>query len=330
MLSFANNWVLWLLVLIPILIWLYLKKPNQTSLKLSPSEASVMKASLRDAIGYHLPFILRIICLCLIIILLARPQLGRSVTESKNYGLDIFLAVDTSQSMSALDLEWQHKRVDRLTVLRHILKAFVEKRTNDRLGVLVFGEEAFTQCPLTMDHGAILDLIDDLEIGMVGNATAIGSAIAVGVKRLKELEAKSKILILMTDGQNTAGSISPEIATELAKELNIKIYTIGIGQDGEVPFIVDTPAGPIKVNQEVEIDEELLTKIADETGGLYYRARSTNDLQKIYENIDKLEKTEAKVNQYNSFLDIYEKFLWPAFFFFVVEVVLVGTILFRL
>ena len=153
----------------------------------------------------------------IVIIVLARPQLGRSFTENKHYGLDIFLAVDTSQSMSALDMRWNNQPVDRLEVLKHILESFVMKRDKDRLGLLVFGEKAYTQCPLTLDHGAILDLIKGLQIGMVGNATAIGSAMAVGIKRLKDLEAKSKILILMTDGQNTAGDISPEIATELAQ-----------------------------------------------------------------------------------------------------------------
>lgn len=283
-----------------------------------------------DLLAYHLPFLLRMVLILTVIIVLARPQLGRSFTENKHYGLDIFLAVDTSQSMSALDMRWNNQAVDRLEVLKHILESFVMKRDKDRLGLLVFGEKAYTQCPLTLDHGAILDLIKGLRIGMVGNATAIGSAMAVGIKRLKDLEAKSKILILMTDGQNTAGDISPEIATELAQELGIKIYTIGIGQEGEVPFQINTPVGPMLVKQEILIDEELLANIAEKTGGQYYRAKTSADLERIYDNIDKLEKTEIKVKEYNSFVDIFEKFLWIALGLFLVELLLSNTLLFRI
>jgi Ca-activated chloride channel family protein len=265
----------------------------------------------------------------LVIITLARPQLGQSFTVSKHQGLDIFFAVDTSESMSALDLNWEGRQVDRLEVLRHILKAFIIKRDKDRLGLLVFGEKAFTQCPLTMDHGAILDFVDNLQIGMVGSATAIGTAIALAVKRMKDLDAKSKILILMTDGQNTAGEISPQIAAELARELSVKIYTIGIGQEGEVPFRIDTPQGPVMVKQEIAIDEELLINIAETTGGQYFRAKTTQELESIYSYIDKLEKTEIEVKEYNSYVDIFERFLWIVLGLFLVELFLANTVLFR-
>lgn len=328
--QFANSWILFFLLLLPIMAILYCFRSNQGNLNLSLASRELSFSSPVDKVLYHLPFLLRLFLIFLVIIILARPQMGKSFTESKHYGLDIFLAVDTSQSMSALDMRWNNQPVDRLEVLKHILESFVLKRDKDRLGLLVFGEKAYTQCPLTLDHGAILDLIQHLEIGMVGNATAIGSAMAVGIKRLKDLEAKSKILILMTDGQNTAGDISPEIATELAEELGIKVYTIGIGQEGEVPFQIDTPVGPMLVKQEIRIDEELLSNIAEKTGGEYYRAKTSSDLQKIYENIDKLEKTEIEVKEYNSFVDIYEKFLWLACLLLLVELLLSNTLLFRI
>ncbi len=326
---FANPWVLLFLLFIPVIIFLYLFTSKQASLNLSIVNYKHSFSNLIDKIGFHLPFVLRILVLVLVIIALARPQLGQSHTSNKHLGLDILLAVDTSQSMSAIDLKLNGNNVDRLTVVKAILQDFIKGRKNDRLGLLVFGEHAYTQCPLTTDHGAILDLLNHIQIGMVGPATAIGSAIAVGVKRLKDLKAKSRILILMTDGENTAGNISPQLATELAKEIGIKIYTIGIGQDGEVPMRIPTPFGYQTIKQIFRVDENSLVQIAEQTGGQYFRAYSTEDLVKIYSYIDKLEKTEIEVKQYNSFTDIYEGFLWAAFLLFVVELVLGHTVLFR-
>lgn len=327
---FANTWVLIFLAIVPFLVIFYITKGKQASLNISLVDSQQSFSNLFDQIGFHLPFILRILAIIAVIIMLARPQLGKSFTVSKHNGLDIVLAVDTSQSMSGLDLELNGKTVDRLTVLKNILEGFVKQRSEDRLGLLVFGEQAYTQCPLTLDHGAIIDMIKHLEIGMVGNSTAIGSAIAVAVKRLKDLQAKSRVLILMTDGQNTAGEVSPQIAAELAKELGIKIYTVGIGSEGEVPFEVDTPQGRMLVKTEIAIDEELLIEIAESTGGQYFRAKTTEELSKVYQYIDKLEKTEVEVKEYNSFVDIYEYFLWAVFVFFGLEILLANSILFRL
>lgn len=327
---FLHPWVLLFIVPVLLLALVYFFNNKQNNLNISLANTKISYANSIDKLGFYLPFILRILVLILIVIMLARPQVGHSYSISKHNGLDIFFAVDTSQSMSATDLELNGQAVDRLVVLKKILADFIKKRPNDRLGLLVFGEEAFTQCPLTLDHGAILDLINHLEIGMVGNATAIGSAIAIGVKRLKDLPAKSKILILMTDGQNTAGTISPEIATELAKELSIKIYTIGIGQEGEVPIVVNTPMGPVQALQEIVIDEDSLINIAESTGGKYFRARNTEELEQIYNHIDKLEKTETQVKKFNTYTDIYENFLWFAFLALLVEVAISNTIFFRI
>jgi Ca-activated chloride channel family protein len=327
---FANPWVLVFLLVIPLMIFSYLKSANQACLKLALAQNKEKYSNAIDWLGFHLPFILRTLVISLIIITLARPQLGQSFTLSKHKGLDIFFAVDASESMSALDLKLDGREADRLEVLKHILHDFILKRQKDRLGLIVFGEKAFTQCPLTLDHGAILDFVDNLEIGMVGGATAIGTAITLGVKRMKDLSAKSKVLILMTDGQNTAGDISPQVSAELAKELGIKIYTIGIGQEGEVPFRIDTPQGPLMVKQEFSIDEDLLVNIAEMTGGQYFRAKSSQELENIYNYIDKLEKTEIEVKEYSSYQDIFERFLWVILGLFLMELTLANTVLFRI
>lgn len=328
--TFANPWVLSLLFLIPVIFVLSSWRANQSNLKITIPAHDRSFANIFDRIGYQLPFLLRIACLIALIIGLARPQFGQSYTTSTNLGVDIIIALDTSQSMSALDMKIGDKQVDRLVAVKHILKGFIQGRKNDRLGLLVFGEEAYTQCPLTTDHGAILDLLSYIKIGMVGDSTAIGSAIAVAVKRLKDLKAKSRVLVLMTDGQNTSGNISPKTAMKLAKEFDIKIYTIGIGRTGEVPFAIDTPVGKRVINQRVAMDEDTLIQIAEETGGRYFRGDSTSSLAKIYERIDKLEKSEIEVKQYSSYKDVYENFLWFAFLFFLLEVLLGNTLFFRI
>ncbi|MBT6843719.1 MAG: VWA domain-containing protein [Candidatus Melainabacteria bacterium] len=327
--TFANPWVLSFLLVLPVLFLIYSFGSKQSNLSIALSTQHKSFSSFFDNIGFHMPFFMRLLLLAIVVVTLARPQLGQSITVNKHLGLDIVLAVDTSQSMSALDLKLAGKTTDRLTVLKVILEDFVNRRSGDRLGLLVFGEKAYTQCPLTMDHGAIVDLINHLKIGMVGNSTAIGDAIAVALKRLKDLKAKSRILILMTDGQSNSGSISPQLAAEMAKQLKVKIYTIGIGQDGEVPFLVPTPFGMQKVKQAIPIDEETLIEISEKTGGVYFRGKTTEDLVKIYNHIDKLEKTEIQVKKYNSYRDIYEPFLWTALIFFLVEMLLANTVWFR-
>lgn len=326
--TFANPEFLYLWLVVPILVLLFIFKAKQSSIEISTVSHGKL-ANFFDYLGYYMPYLIRLIVLIVLVFVIARPQLGKSYSENKHYGLDMLLAIDTSESMSALDLSLNGKTVDRLTALKSILKSFVQKRDKDRLGLIVFGEEAFTQSPLTLDHGAVLTMIDNLQIGMVGQATAIGSAVALSVKRIKDLKSKSKIIILMTDGQNTAGDIDPLTAVELAKAYGVKIYTLGIGREGEVPIQVQTPQGPLMVKQETQIDEELLINLAESTGGQYYRAQTSEDLKKIYDNINKLEKTEMKIKKHNSFIDVYQNFLWFVFFAFMVELLLLNTVFFR-
>lgn len=333
--SFANPYILFLLLLVPILVVFAIVNASQNDLHItvSPSVSSKTQkpfSNFLDQIGFHMPFVLRILSLVVLIIALARPQFGQSFSTSKNMGVDITVAIDTSQSMSALDLKLAGRPANRLEVVKDILKDFILKRSNDRLGLLVFGEKAYTQCPLTTDHGAILDLLKYVEIGMVGDSTAIGSAIAIAVKRMKDLKAKSRVLILLTDGQNTSGNISPLTAAELAKEFGIKIYTIGVGEEGEVPFQVQTPQGLRTIRQATRMDEDTLIEIAELTGGQYFRAKNTLMLKRVYEHINKLEKSEIEVNKYTSYKDYFEPFLWLAFLFFVLEALLGNTLFFRI
>ncbi|MBF0288928.1 MAG: VWA domain-containing protein, partial [SAR324 cluster bacterium] len=236
---FESPWFLLLFLALPFWWWWLVKRNKNPFIHYSEVKSL---ASLAKLSWWSNPYILpalRCLTLILLIFALARPQTGRSFTEVLTEGVDIVLAVDTSGSMRALDLKLNDKHVTRLEVVQHVLEQFITNRINDRVGMVVFGEEAFTQAPLTHDHDLLIGFLDQTFIGMAGDATAIGSAIAVGTKRLKDLKAPSKILILMTDGENTAGKVMPLQAAEAAKELGIKIYTIGVGTRGKAPIAVD-------------------------------------------------------------------------------------------
>ncbi len=276
----------------------------------------------------RLPFLLRLGCLCLIIMAAARPQLYNVSREILSAGVDIMLCLDTSGSMKAQDFKLNNKPVSRLTAVKEVVSDFINKRQMDRIGLVVFGEEAYTQSPLTMDKGLLLKLLDNMEIGMAGDKTAIGSAIAIGGKRLKDLKAKSKVLILVTDGRNNAGEITPSSASGAVQALGIKIYTIGVGGTGPAPFPVKTLFGERMVYQRVDLDEKTLKNIARIGGGQYFRAADSKELSKIYKIIDQTEKTEVKVKEFFHLNELYYYFLIPAIIFFGLEI-LFKTIIFR-
>lgn len=322
---FESPWLLLLLLFIPILVYLYFNR--STGGVIFSSTENITKLPLqRKRHLRHIILLLRIATLILLIAAIARPQSGMKFSDVTTEGVDIMLAIDTSGSMQALDFEVNNKRVDRLEVVKGVVADFIKARETDRIGMVVFGQEAFTQCPLTFDHGVLVNFLDNLKIGMAGDSTAIGSAIGIAVKRLKDIKAKSKVIILLTDGQNNAGKISPETATETAKSFGIKIYTIGAGSKGKVPFLVDTPFGKQYIYQEVDIDEEALKKIADNTGGRYFRATDTASLKEIYSQIDKLEKTEVKVKGYVEYKELYYLFLIPGLFLLLMEIILTNTV----
>ncbi|MDD5722574.1 MAG: VWA domain-containing protein [Syntrophales bacterium] len=280
-----------------------------------------------DRLTGKISLVVRTGCLVLLVLAAARPQLYNVSREIKSPGVDIMLCLDTSGSMQALDFTLDGEPVSRLAAVKKVVGDFVKKREMDRIGLVVFGTEAFTQSPLTLDKGLLMDLVKRMKIGMAGDKTAIGSAIAVGGKRLKDLKAKSKILILLTDGRQTAGSLTPAEAAEAARALGIKVYAIGVGGTEPAPFPVQTPFGTRIIRQLVDMDEETLMKVAEIGHGQYFRAADSNRLQEIYDIIDHQEKTEVRVKEFFHFKELYLHFLLPAFLLLVAEIILRTTIL---
>ncbi|MEM7481361.1 MAG: VWA domain-containing protein [Acidobacteriota bacterium] len=271
---------------------------------------------------------LRFVVVALLLVAMLRPQTGRTLTQVSTEGVDIVLALDASGSMQALDLDADRgirQRRNRLQVTKAVVEEFIEKRLNDQIGLVVFGAQAFTQCPLTLDHGIVATFLERIDIGIAGDATAIGSALGTAVKRLENSEAKSKVVVLLTDGRSNAGSISPRQAAEAAAALEVKVYTIGAGTRGKAPFLVDTLFGKQITYQDVEIDEEILQEIAETTGGEYFRAEDSSALSAIYERIDELEKTEITMESYMEYNERYRWFVLPAVALLLLEVLLLGT-----
>jgi len=312
-----------LLLLFPIAGWwaiAFRRKP--AAITYSMTSRMVRLAGARNHVLARLPTILRGCVLALLVLTAARPQLYNVSRDVRSPGVDIMLCLDTSGSMQALDFKLGDEPVTRLTAVKKVVSDFIKKRDTDRIGLVIFGEEAFTQSPLTVDKGLLLGLVDRMEIGMAGDRTAIGSAIAVGGKRLKDLKAQSKILILLTDGRHNAGEITPLAAAEAVRALGVKIYTIGVGGKGPAPFRMKTFLGTRLVYQQVDLDEDTLKKVAETGGGKYFRAADSRELSEIYEIIDRAEKTEVKVKEFFHFKELYLWFLVPALILFGLEILL--------
>jgi Ca-activated chloride channel homolog len=273
----------------------------------------------------HIPFAVRLIAIGLLIIALARPQSFSSGENVTTEGIDIAMVLDISGSMLAEDF-----KPNRLEAAKNVIDNFVEGRISDRIGLVIFSREAFTQCPLTIDYGVLRNLLLDIRSGMIQDGTAIGNAIANGVNRLKESDAKSRIIILLTDGVNNAGEVDPISAAEIAKAFGIRIYTIGVGTRGEAPYPVQTPFGTRYQMVTVEIDEDMLTRIAGLTDGQYFRATNNTALAEIYEKIDKLEKTKIEITSYKNASEKYHSWLWGGIILLLVELGLSRTILRKL
>ncbi|MBI4410945.1 MAG: VWA domain-containing protein [Deltaproteobacteria bacterium] len=285
--------------------------------------------SFREKFKFVVP-LLRALVLTLFIAALARPQWGNKTTESLSEGIDILLAIDTSGSMKALDFHLERSEANRLDAVKRVVGDFVSKRSHDRIGMVIFGEEAYTQCPLTLDYDVLRTFLKWVRIGVVGDGTAVGNGLATAVKRLKNQPTKSKIIILLTDGRNNAGEIAPLTAAAIAKEFGIKVYTIGVGSKGPVPYPEQTPFGVRKVYAELDLDEDTLKEIAQITGGQYFRATDTGELEEIYGTIDQLEKTEVKVKEYSEYFELYPWFLAAGLLFLVMEVLLAQTLFVRI
>ncbi|MEW5846574.1 MAG: VWA domain-containing protein [Bacteroidota bacterium] len=321
---YANPKLLYLLLLIPGLVAWYLYRLHKSRAAVTISTVKPLGNTSKSVKVYlrHLPFALRIIALVLAIIALARPQstnIQRNVTTE---GIDIVLSIDVSGSMLARDF-----KPDRLEAAKDLGIKFISGRANDRIGLVIFAGESFTLCPLTTDRVTLINQFKTIDIGVLEDGTAIGSGLATAISRLKESDAKSKVIILLTDGVNNRGEIAPMTAAEMARTFGIRVYTIGVGTYGTAPYPVQTPFGTRYQDMQVEIDEELLKGIAQMTGGEYFRATNNKALEQVYQKIDQLEKSKIEVNEYAKREEKYRGWLLAALILLSFEFVLRRTYL---
>jgi Ca-activated chloride channel homolog len=329
--TFAQSYFLLLLPLVPVLAWLKGRRGRQAAFLYSSVQLVKGITGLsRSRPGQLLPK-LRWLVLALFILALARPQLGEGEARIKASGIDIVVALDLSFSMAAEDFEVNGKRINRLAIAKDVLEKFIDKRPNDRIGLVAFAGRAYTASPLTLDHDFLLQNLQRLNLGVIEDGTAIGSGLATAANRLRDLKSKSKIAILMTDGQNNAGQVPPLTAAEAAQALAVKVYTIGVGTRGTAPFPqVDVFGNRVYRTIPVDIDEQTLTQIAQRTGGKYYRADNADTLRNIYAEIDKLEKTEVEVKKYQSYRELFQWLAVPALWLLLLETILSHTVWRRL
>jgi Ca-activated chloride channel family protein len=295
---------------------------SQASLQISASQGfDRIPVSYKTRLR-HLPFICRILTVVTLIVILARPQSSNFWQNTTTEGIDIVLALDISSSMLAQDLS-----PNRLEAAKNVASSFVKSRPNDNIGLVVFAGESFTQCPLTTDHAILLNLFNQIKSGMIEDGTAIGNGLATAVNRIKDSAAKSKVIILLTDGSNNSGDVPPVTAAHLATEFNIRVYTIAVGTKGEALYPVQTPYGVRHEKMKVEIDEKTLTDIASATNGKYFRATDNRSLQAIYNEIDQMEKSKMTVKEYSKKQEEYLPFALLAFLLILAEILLKYTIL---
>ncbi|MBI4660487.1 MAG: VWA domain-containing protein [Verrucomicrobia bacterium] len=325
--TFAHPYLLLLLLLLPLLAWLKGKRGQQAAFLYSSVQLVKGIMSLtRSRVGEFL-LSLRWLALALFIIALARPQLGEGETQITASGIDIVVALDLSGSMEAEDFELQGERVNRLQIAKDVLQKFIAQRPSDRIGLVAFAGLAYIAAPPTLDHDFLLQNLERLNLGTIEDGTAIGSGLSAALNRLRELQSKSKIVILMTDGQNNAGKVPPLTAAEAAQTLGVKVYTIGVGTRGTAPMPLRDPFGR-KVYRPVpvDIDEETLKAIAQKTGGKYYRADSSQTLRQIYAEIDQLEKTEIQIKKYQRYQELFPWAVLGGLTVLLLEVILSNTV----
>lgn len=330
--TFAHPWLLLLLLLLPVLAWLKGKRGAPPAFVYSSVQlVRGMQNITRSRAGGWL-MSLRWLVLALFIVAIAQPRLSSSTTTVKASGVDIVVALDMSGSMISEDFVVDGRRVNRFNMARSVLKNFIDKRPNDRIGLVVFATQAFIATPLTLDHDFLQENLGRLEIGDISqNATAIGDGLGTAINRLRDLKAKSKIVILMTDGQNNSGKLDPLVAADAAAALKIKVYTVGIGERGMAPMPVFMGGQKVGYqNVPVDVDEETLQKIAEKTGGKYYRADNAEKFRQIYDEIDKLEKSEATINKYTEYKELFQWFVAAGFAVLLIELSLGQTIFRRL
>lgn len=324
MFQFAHPEAFWLFVLLPILgLVRYWRKKKSPTIRFSDvARAAGVRSSWRQKFSF-LPDFMRIMVLSFLILGMARPQKGTRNLESSTSGIDIMIVMDISGSMKAEDFHPQN----RLYVAKDVIKNFIKGRQTDRIGLVIFSKESFTQCPLTIDYGVLLQLVDEVRFGMIEDGTAIGIGLINGINRLKDSPSRNKVIILTTDGANNAGAIDPVTAAGVAQALGIKVYTIGIGRPGLVPMPVDDPVfGRRYMQIQSDLDEETLQKMAALTGGKFFRAKDSEALSQIFKEIDAMEKTKIKVKEFWEFDEKFRLWALLALSALVLELFLSGTL----
>lgn len=310
-----------LLLIIPIIYWYIKQYPQkELSMRISSLEPIIGRKKTMSVYLRHIPFVLRVIALIFLIVAIARPQTSNSWQDKTREGIDIVMAMDISGTMLAEDL-----KPNRLNAAKNVAVEFIKDRPNDNIGLVLFAGESFAQCPLTSDHNVLMNLFNSVDYGMLKDGTAIGLGLANGVSRLRDSKAKSKVVILLTDGSNNMGDISPETAADIAAKMGVRVYSVGVGTRGKAPFPVETPFGIQYQNIDVDIDEPMLRKIANKTGGKYFRATDNKKLKEIYKEIDKMEKTKIEVKDYSKRNEAYMPFAMMALLLIVVEFALRKT-----
>jgi Ca-activated chloride channel homolog len=322
--GFAYPWVLWLLLLIPALAFVYWKRRKQMVTEVTFSSVlpfDHIPGSLREKLR-DIPIGLRMLALALFLVALARPQSISNKENVSTEGIDIVLLIDISGSMLAEDFT-----PNRMQAAKMVAEEFIDGRSSDRIGLVIFSAESFTQCPLTTDYPVLKTLLKEVKSGMIADGTAIGLALANGVNRLKDSKAKSRVMILLTDGVNNRGEIDPITAAKIAATYGIRVYTVGVGAQGEAPYPVETPFGIQRRLIPVDLDEKTLTGVAEMTGGKYYRATDNKKLKAIYKEIDQLERTRIEVTAYKRYSEKYYTWLLLGLVALLFEVGLSSTIL---
>jgi Ca-activated chloride channel homolog len=315
--DFSQPYLLWLLLLLPLLVLWYVKTNNKRSASIQVSTIPVKTSTTLKASMRHLPFVCRLFSIAFIIIALANPQTKNEEQNTDGQGIEIMLCLDVSGSMTAQDLT-----PNRLEAAKAVAIDFVTKRSSDKIGVVVFAGESFTQCPLTTDYRVLISAIQNIHSGVLTDGTAIGDGLGTSIDRMKSSKSKSKIVVLLTDGENNGGLIDPKTAKEIAKNFGVKVYTIGVGTDGNTTQPVQTALGIEMRNFKVSIDEKLLKQIANETGGKYFRAKDNDGLASIYTTIDELEKSKVEISTITKYTDKYLPFAITAGFFLLLEILL--------
>ena len=329
--AFAHPWVLLLLLLIPLLAWLKGKFGGTAGVTFSNTAMLAKIGNRRRSRAGAFLAALTYVALAFFIVALARPQLGRVTTRVQATGVDIMLVLDVSRSMLAEDFTIGNRRANRIDAVKLVTQQFIRERPNDRIGLVAFAGRPYLVSPLTLDHDWLIRNLERLRIGLVEDGTAIGSAIASAANRLKDKEAKTKLIVMLTDGDNNAGKVQPLTAAEAAKALGIRIYTIGAGTEGEAPFPLTNQFGrTVYRNVLVKFDEKTLQEIAAMTSGQYFRATDTNSLRTIFGEIDKLEKSKVEVEKTAQYRDLFMWFLIPGLAFLALEILLSQTVWRRL